>query len=112
MKLNPEVKQLRKGIVRALRKAKSDQIEIIRLKEKNRKERIRYYCLFLDILVEELLSAREKKILSMRFGFDDGIIYTLEEISEVIGVTRSRVRQIVTEALTKIRYAKLSKKKL
>ncbi len=49
------------------------------------------------------LTARENKILAMRFGLDDGKPKTLEEVGERMGVTRERIRQIQEEALNKMR---------
>ena len=49
------------------------------------------------------LTPREQKILSMRFGLEDGITHTLQEVGEVFGVTRERIRQIEAKALEKIR---------
>ncbi len=54
-----------------------------------------------DILVN--LTGREQKILKMRFGLDDGITHTLEEVGGEFGVTRERIRQIEAKALEKIR---------
>jgi len=54
-----------------------------------------------DILVD--LTAREQKILGMRFGLDDGVTHTLEEVGEAFGVTRERIRQIEAKALDRIR---------
>jgi RNA polymerase primary sigma factor len=54
-----------------------------------------------DILVD--LNDREQKILSMRFGLDDGITHTLEEVGKKFGVTRERIRQIEAKSLEKIR---------
>ncbi len=53
--------------------------------------------------VMEDLDDREKKILSMRFGLDDGVTHTLEEVGQVFDVTRERIRQIQAKALEKIR---------
>jgi RNA polymerase primary sigma factor len=54
-----------------------------------------------DILVD--LAPREQKILAMRFGLEDGITHTLEEVGKEFGVTRERIRQIESKALDKIR---------
>ncbi len=56
------------------------------------------------------LNPREQKILSMRFGLDDGVTHTLEEVGQIFGVTRERIRQIEAKALEKIRKHKKIKK--
>ena len=53
--------------------------------------------------VLKVLNPREQKILRMRFGLDDGIAHTLEEVGQEFGVTRERIRQIEAKALEKIR---------
>jgi len=60
------------------------------------------------ILVD--LTPREQKILSMRFGLKDGINHTLEEVGQVFGVTRERIRQIEAKSLEKIRQHRALKK--
>jgi RNA polymerase primary sigma factor len=63
-----------------------------------------------EILVD--LTPREQKILSMRFGLDDGITHTLEEVGKEFGVTRERIRQIEAKALERMReHRKLEKLK-
>ncbi len=54
-----------------------------------------------EILID--LTPREQKILSMRFGLEDGVTHTLEEVGKEFGVTRERIRQIEAKALEKIR---------
>ena len=61
-----------------------------------------------DVLIE--LSPREQKILKMRFGLEDGVTHTLEEIGQEFGVTRERIRQIEAKALERIRKHRESKK--
>ncbi len=56
------------------------------------------------------LTPREQKILAMRFGLDDGITHTLEEVGREFGVTRERIRQIEAKSLERIRLHDHSKK--
>jgi len=51
----------------------------------------------------EYLSAREQKIIKMRFGLEDGIPHTLEEVGRHFNVTRERIRQIEGKVLDKLR---------
>jgi RNA polymerase primary sigma factor len=50
------------------------------------------------------LSERERAVLEMRFGLQDGEAHTLEEVGRAFGVTRERVRQIESKALRKLRH--------
>jgi len=61
-----------------------------------------------EVLIE--LSPREQKILKMRFGLEDGVTHTLEEIGQEFGVTRERIRQIEAKALDRIKKHKESKR--
>ncbi len=49
------------------------------------------------------LTPREQKIVALRFGLEDGILHTLEEVGNEFGVTRERIRQIEAKALVRIR---------
>ena len=60
--------------------------------------------------VMSILSEREKMVLKLRFGLNDGRPRTLEEIGLVYGVTRERIRQIESKALQKLRHP--SRKKI
>jgi RNA polymerase primary sigma factor len=49
------------------------------------------------------LPVREAQILKLRYGLEDGRVYTLEEVGQTIGVTRERVRQLEAQALNRLR---------
>jgi RNA polymerase primary sigma factor len=53
--------------------------------------------------VLHMLSAREEKVVRMRFGLEDGSEHTLEEVGLEFAVTRERIRQIEAKALRKLR---------
>ena len=60
--------------------------------------------------VMQTLSAREAKVLELRFGLRDGKARTLEEVGKEFNVTRERIRQIEAKALRKLRHPSRSKK--
>lgn len=60
--------------------------------------------------VLDTLTPRERKVLKLRFGLDDGRPRTLEEVGREFGVTRERIRQIEAKALRKLRHPSRSKR--
>ena len=56
------------------------------------------------------LTEREQKVLKLRFGLDDGLARTLEEVGKEFDVTRESIRQIEAKALRKLRHPTRSKK--
>ena len=70
------------------------------------------YILMKEQLTEVLatLTDREKKVLELRFGINDGRARTLEEVGQIFGVTRERIRQIEAKALRKLKHPSRSKK--
>ena len=71
-----------------------------------------FYILLKEQLesVLDTLTAREEKVLRLRFGLDDGRSRTLEEVGQEFGVTRERIRQIEAKALRKLRHPSRSRK--
>ena len=57
---------------------------------------------FLNVL--NTLTERERNVLALRFGLDDGYSRTLEEVGKAFNVTRERIRQIEAKALRKMRH--------
>ena len=69
-----------------------------------------------DLLREDIievmasLSPRERDVLRLRFGLDDGRQRTLEEVGQLFGVTRERIRQLEAKALRKLRHPNRSRR--
>ena len=65
------------------------------------------------IMLEEVLGTLtegEHKVLTLRFGLEDGRARTLEEVGKEFNVTRERIRQIEAKALRKLRHPSRSRK--
>jgi len=67
---------------------------------------VTYQSMLSDKINEVLstLSPREARIIRMRFGLDNGRVYTLEEVGKKFGLTRERIRQIEGKALRQLRH--------
>ena len=65
---------------------------------------------YLDEAFKTTLTPRERQVIRMRFGLEDGQDRTLSEIAEELGVSRERIRQIEAEALSKLRRPGLRQK--
>ena len=79
-------------------------------------EEIEYEKIFNDMCAEEIkkaleqLKPREQETIKLRFGLNDGEPLTLEEVGNIFGVTRERIRQIEAKAIRKLRHPSRSKK--
>ena len=56
------------------------------------------------VYVDATLDEREQQVIRLRFGLDDGQPRTLDEIGQVYGVTRERIRQIESKTMSKLRH--------
>ncbi len=61
-------------------------------------------------LVSAAIAERERKVIELRFGLEDGHPRTLEEVGREFGVTRERIRQIESKTLAKLRHPSRSSK--
>ncbi|MHB9145729.1 MAG: sigma-70 family RNA polymerase sigma factor [Symbiobacteriia bacterium] len=63
--------------------------------------------------IEEMLATlteREATVIRLRFGLEDGVELTLEQVGQIMGVTRERIRQIEKKALKRLRHPKRSRR--
>ena len=58
------------------------------------------------------LQERERRVIKLRFGLEDGKCHTLEEVGEEFGITRERIRQIESKAIKKLKQPSRSKRLL
>jgi RNA polymerase primary sigma factor len=65
-------------------------------------------CDYVDRVLGSL-GERERRVVRMRYGLDDGLQHTLEEVGREFGVTRERVRQIEAKTLSKLRHGRYAK---
>lgn len=65
-----------------------------------------------DVINNCLKSEKEIRVIRLRFGLDDGISRTLEQVSKYFGVTRERIRQIESKALRRIRNSRYARQQL
>jgi len=79
-----------------------DFIEDVKTISPERAAALKLLRVYVKDIVKDL-PEREKKILNMRFGLEDGVSHTLEEVGKVFGVTRERIRQIEAKALERIK---------
>lgn len=65
-----------------------------------------------DVINNCLKSEKEIQVIRLRFGLDDGVFRTLEQVSKYFGVTRERIRQIESKALRRIRNSRYARQQL
>jgi len=80
----------------------SDFIEDVKTLAPDRVAALRFLRDISKDIIKDL-PKREQEILKMRFGLMDGIAHTLEEVGQVFGVTRERIRQIEAKAIERLR---------
>ena len=86
-------------------------IEFIEAEDDSVEEKVYRLSLKKDLNeVLESLSPREREILNLRFGLDDGIVRTLEEVGSKFNVTRERIRQIEAKAIKKLKHPTRARK--
>jgi len=57
----------------------------------------------INAILEKALSEREIKIIKLRYGLEDGTQWTLDEIAQIYGVSRERIRQIIMRVIRKLK---------
>ncbi len=65
-----------------------------------------------DVINEVITDDRARKVLRLRFGIDDEIPRTLEQVAVIYNVTKERIRQIESKAIRKLRHSRYAKEKL
>ena len=65
-----------------------------------------------DVINNCLKNEKEIRVIRLRFGLDDGIFRTLEQVSKYFGVNRERIRQIESKALRRIRNSRYARQQL
>lgn len=64
----------------------------------------------IDAALDTLPKEEQKRVIHLRFGFDDGESKTLQEVGEIFGVTRERIRAVEAIALRRLRHPSCSRK--
>lgn len=81
-----------------------DMIEDPTTRDKDYSDKIFYEDFRKVVFNSGILTEREALVVALRFGFDGGKVYTLEEIGQQLNVTRERIRQIEAKAIRKLRH--------
>ena len=103
MKIHPEIKQLRKERRFLEKIIEKQMVKLAYLEEKIKKTRVRYYQNFIRYFINEL-TPKEQKILSLRFGFENGESHTYEDVGKSFWVSREIIMQVEAKALDKFRW--------
>jgi len=68
------------------------------------------FTTYFALMLEEALAERERRIIGLRYGLVDGTPWTLQAIAEDLGISRERVRQLVTRIMRKLKYKQYTRK--